>query len=268
VLTQDPTNGDDSLRLEHIRGRGVEGGPNANSIFEINGAIGPFGPDTRVDVIASGLGVSAEPPMIAAFPPETRQALKVFDAPGKGEFPKFSGDFACKIIRLRGIESHWIVTTSITLDDASGIMVGFPYPMSGVSGQLMIRDDNLELTNISMKKGDATLRIDGRVAWPHSDTNPMDDKHLPGDDGPAPRLKPNLRITAKDVPIDRDLLNALPADRRAWLEKIGAGGKLDIEGTVKSASAQGAGADDMDIDLRLDPWKDRRRLAASKATFV
>ena len=37
------------------------------------------------------------------------------------------------------------------------------------------------------------------------------------------------------MPIDKDLLAALPKDRREWLEKLGVGGKLDVDGRIERA---------------------------------
>ncbi len=240
ILAHDPHSGEESLTLDHIRGRGVENGPNANSFVEVNGFIGPFGPDTRVDVTIAGQQIRSEPALMAAFPAVTRQALKLFDAPGQGEFPKFGGDFVCSVLRARGSDSHWIVDTNIRLEDAAGALVGFPYPMSGVSGDLKIHDDNLELANITMNRGDSTLRLDGRVSWPSSDQQVRP--------ASGPILKPDLKVVARNVPVDRDLLNALPPARRAWLQKIGAGGRFDLDGTIKPAKGPSS---DLDLDLRI-----------------
>lgn len=241
LITQDPNTGEESLELQRIRGRGIEGGPNANSYVEVAGKIGPFSEDTRVDIIVSGKGVTAEPALMAAFPPMTRKALTIFDAPGKGEFPKFGGDFECNIVRLREIESHWIIDTHIKLKDAAGALVSFPYMMSGVTGDLIIHDDNVELKSISMKRGEAELTIDGTVSWPSGDA-----PKIRVEDGPL--LKPNLTIVARNVPIDDALLDALPESRRQALRKLGVGGKFDLHGTVRPASAAGA---DPELDMRI-----------------
>jgi hypothetical protein len=127
--------------------------------------MGPFTPEIGVDVIVSGTDIHSEPLLTAAFPAQTRNALKLFDAPGEGELPRFGGDFVCRIKRLKQRKSVWIIETDIKLEDASGMLVAFPYPMSGVSGELKVRDDHIEIANAVMTRGDASLRIDGRVDW-------------------------------------------------------------------------------------------------------
>ncbi|HVT88662.1 MAG TPA: hypothetical protein VHD56_07420 [Tepidisphaeraceae bacterium] len=243
VVDNDPSTGQQRLILDHIHGKGIEGGPNTDTTIQVNGMIAPLGPDCRVDVIVSGQNINSEPALLAAFPPLTRKAMTLFDAPGKGEFPKFSGDFACTIVRLRGLESHWIVETDVRLDQAAGALVAFPYPMSGVQGELKIRDDHVELINVHMNRDDASLRIDGRVYWPTSDQ-----LAAPAKPSDKPTLRPDLKIMAKNVQIDKDLLAALPAKRSEWLKKLGARGKFDLDGTIKPATAA---EDDLDFDLRV-----------------
>ena len=46
----------------------------------------------------------------------------------------------------------------------------------------------------------------------------------------------DLKLAARDVPIDADLLAALPDDRRAWLQKVGISGRVDITGTSRRAN--------------------------------
>src|SRR5688572_25706885 len=270
VIAHDEQTGEESLKLVRIRGRGYAGTLNEDSWVEINGDMGPFTPEIGVDVIVNGTDVHSEPLLTGAFPAQTRKALTLFDAPGKGEYPKFGGDFVCRIKRLKQRKSVWIIETDIKLQDASGVLVAFPYPMSGVTGDLKIRDDHLEIVNASMKRGGATLRIDGRVDWDkRKDPRDADAKTNPTSK-PAPSLRPDLKITARDVPIDRDLLNALPAGRRAWLEKLGVRGTFDLDGTLRADPSAGAKGGDLDFDLRIGLkdgsfWPDDGTFAVSHA---
>ena len=255
VIAHDDDSGEESLRLVNIRGRGYEGTANANSWVTIDGDMGPFTPEIGVDVIVSGTDIHSEPLLMAAFPAQTRNALKLFDAAGNGELPKFGGDFVCRIKRLKQRKSVWIIETDIKLQDASGMLVAFPYPMSGVSGELKVRDDHIEIANAVMTRGDASLRIDGRVDWGRRGPDNTDARDVKPTSAPStqpePSLRPDLKIVAHNVPIDRDLLGALPADRRAWLEKIGARGTFDLAGSLKVSGAPGAKPGDLDFDLRI-----------------
>ena len=263
ALLYDDRTGYDGLELQRIRGQGAAGGPNENSWVEINGTMGPFRSDIGIDVIVTGQNISSEPSLIAAFPEATRTALRAFDAPGKGELPRFSGDFGCSIKRLPQVESHWIIKTDIFLQDAAGELVNFPYPLSGVKGKLEIFDDHVDIIDAHTSKADASIKIDGRVSWTHDEQK----SHAHAAASTQPTLRPDLKIAARNVPIDQDLVQALPPDRREWIQKIGLGGKLDIDGTIRagmreeqrqeladgsdgvpSASSKGG---DLDFDLHL-----------------
>ena len=60
---------------------------------------------------------------------------------------------------------------------------------------------------------------------------------------------PTLAITARNVPIDKQLLAAVSPERRAWLEKIGIAGKLDVDGKIFHPSAATQPAD---VSVELD----------------
>src|SRR5437764_14183696 len=102
--------------------------------------------------------------------------------------------------------------------------------MKNVTGKLQIREGYVDIVNATMKKGDSSLVIDGRVMWRAGVAGA---NLLPGETrGQAVPVRPQLTVTARNVPIDKDLLAALPEDRRKWIEKIGLGGMIDIDGRV------------------------------------
>lgn len=241
----------DKLQIINLRGKGVAGGANAESVITVNGEIGPLAGDTGVNVKVSAPDVSSEPVLMAAFPEEVREALRIFDPAGTGEWPKFNGSFECSVFRPPGKFQRWTINTDIQLREASGALTVFPYPLEKVSGKLAIRDGYVDIIGASMQRGDATLNVDGRVRWkperppgsrPLIGTTRPATPHAPG----APRdkqpsqISPDLKIVARNVPIDEDLLSAMPGDRRKWLERIGVGGVIDVDGRVfrKTPDAQ------------------------------
>src|SRR5581483_11139511 len=165
IVERDETTGDNHLRIEKVHGHGIPNGPNENASIEIDGEMGPFTQAIDVKMVVSGKNVSWEPALMASFPPKTRQALTYFDAPGKGDFPRFRGDFSCNIRRLPEVTSHWNIDTSIHLKDASGSLVAFPYPMEHVAGDLVIGEDHMTIKQAHYQKGDADLLIKGHVDW-------------------------------------------------------------------------------------------------------
>jgi hypothetical protein len=164
-LQRDAQSGEDVVRITDLKGHGVTGGPNEKALVEIDGQIGPFHPDLGVQVTVRGHNVSSEPALSAAFPEQTRKALRVFDAPGKGAYPQFKGSFTTTIDRLPERKAQWTIRTDIHLDDARGALVVFPYLMSGVTGDISVLEDHVEIHHAEMKRGDATLALNGRVDW-------------------------------------------------------------------------------------------------------
>ncbi|MEO6436283.1 MAG: hypothetical protein ABIP55_11070 [Tepidisphaeraceae bacterium] len=230
VFGYDPRTGLEQVRLEGLQGRGVTGGPNADSIIKIAGVFGPLNGDVGVQVTVSSDRVRDEPALRAAFPEDVLIALNNLDADGKGEYPKFRGSFECRIDRAVGPYSLWIVDTDITLDDAAGKMVAFPYLLEHVTGKLAIREGYVDILDATMKRNDASLVIGGRVTWRAGAGGRALE---PGEiDGRVTPARPDLKITARNVPIDKALLDALPEDRRIWLTKAGLTGALDIDGRV------------------------------------
>jgi hypothetical protein len=232
AVDRDPTTGEEHLRVEKIRGHGLPGGPNEKALVEIDGDMGPFTPAIEVNMTVAGKNVSSEPAMMAAFPPKTRQALAFFDAPGKGEFPKFKGDFTCRIKRAPEVVSHWDVETTIHLKDAAGSLVAFPYPMEHVTGELVIGEDHMTIKEAHVQRGDADLTVKGRVEW-------ASDEERAKNPTTAPTLRPALTIAGHNVPIDDALINALPPMHAQWLKRMNAQGRFDLSGKLSSAPTSG-----------------------------
>lgn len=211
-----PDTGRDMMRLINIRGHGAIGGPNENADIFVDGIITPLDDKAGVNIRVRGENISSEPALTHSFPRPVREALTVFDPEGRGQYPTYAGRFECDIIRPIGWRMPWTINVDIDLKTAAGRLVPFPYPLSGVSGRLEIREGYVDIKQASMKRGDGTLVFDGRVRWGK--------KHEP--------VRTDLTITARNTPIDQDLINALPPAQRAWLSAVGMKGTIDIDGRV------------------------------------
>jgi hypothetical protein len=238
-----PAASDGTPRIDvAVRGNGPENGPNRDTILEIKtfgNAIGPVGTNIcGVNVRISGNDISSEETLRDAFPPEVRQALANFDAMHTGRFPQYHGDFVCEVVRPVGPNQRWGFDTDITLRDASGYLVAFPYPMRNLSGKLLIRSGYAEVRDLKMPHpSGGSLAVSGRVAWttPDGPRGPQPLYHAPGAIL-SPRVDEAvttaLDVRVRGLPLDADLLSAIPAERRAWVEKLGATGRIDVDGRV------------------------------------
>lgn len=222
----------EKLFLRNLRGKGVERGPNSDSEISVNGEIGPLNDDAEVRIKVIGKSISAEPALVAAFPGDVRKAMRSLDAHNTGVLPVFHGDFECRIDRPPGPDMPWTIDTDVIIDRAHAALKSFPYPLRDVAMVLYIRDDYLEIAKATMRKGDATLDLSGKIKW----AKPAD-----GTDDPV--IQPSLDITATNVPIDKDLLDAVPASQRAWLQKIALTGTIDAKGKITPAEADDFGWD-------------------------
>lgn len=226
LILQNQTTGHEMLKVESITGRGIAGGPNADRTVSLTGDVGPFNHKCKVHLVITGQGISSEPAIFAALPPETHGAMKFLDAPGHGKFPTFHGDFVCTVDRPPVEHAHWAVATDLKIDQSSARLVAFPYPLDNVSMVLKIRDDFLDIVGAHMQKGQSSLTLNGRVSWTK-----------PTPENPKISVHPDLTISAKNVPIDSDLLNAMPAARARWIRAAGLVGSVDIDGRIAEAVA-------------------------------
>jgi hypothetical protein len=237
VFGRDPATGADRVEIQQVRGRGMEDGPNRNTWIQVDGRVSPIGPTSGVNIRVTSDDAASEEALRLAFPPEVRKALTIFDPGGKGEFPKYRGKFVCDIVRPPGVRTPWSFDTDITLTDGAGKLEAFPYPLEHVKGDLKIRTGHVDIVNLRFQRTGAELSVNGRVSWGReadslllAQGQTLLKRDAPGEDGS--NVVTDLKVTALNVPIDKDLLEALPPDRRGWLEQIGISGTLDIEGRV------------------------------------
>lgn len=225
----------DRIDIMSLRAWGLPGSANADVAFDISGFAGPLGPEAEFKFVIQTRGLSSEPALMRALPRVVREALRIFDAPGTGEHPWFRGNFNCLIHRPPGLKQRWSTSLDAELLDARGILTFFPYPVEHMTAGLSITPDETRIRNGRLRNGSAELIVDGVV------------RHLKGQP-----VEPRLDIRSKDLPLDRHLLGALPADSRHWLEKLGVTGVLDVEGKIAPdpASKSGAVGFDLNVDLK------------------
>lgn len=234
ILDVDPEHGGGTLELRDLKGYGKVGGPNENKIVTVSGTVDHLGPDPGMHLEIGADDIVSEPAVLAAIPHEAQTAVTLFDAPGKGEFPKFAGGFKCVIDREPGKDKHIFLNIDLDIRNGSGRLKSFPYPLENFSARAEIRDDHVVIPWAKMKRNGTELAVSGQVRW--------EDFLKTGE-----KIGTDLKVAVKDMAIDQDLLNALTPVRRAWLQKVGLGGKLDFDGRVYSDKSP----DDIVVDLGL-----------------
>jgi hypothetical protein len=239
LIGRDVITGMDGIRVMNVRGHGLGGGPNENSVVSIDGFIGPFDQVAGIWLDVRARDICSEPALRSALPPVVDRALRLFDPEGMGALPTFRGDVTCHIVRAIGPHKHVFISTDVNLADAEGTLVAFPYRLKHVSGRIEVRDHYLNLIGITAQKGDASVAIDGKVTWRNDHDPPS-----------AIPVGPDVHVVCKNLPIDNDLVNALPAMQRDWLLAAAAGGKLEVDGMVLPSRTPGTPAD-FDFQAKL-----------------
>lgn len=248
ALTRDGDSGLDWILMQGVRGRGAAGGPNADRFLNINGWVGPIGPGQpdpggliriAIDDIAS------EAALDKAFPGDVREALNLFDAPGKGIFPIFRGNAVVEVYKDIGAPGLFKVRVDLDIAKADGMLVGFPYPLKDVSGRVQVREGYADIINVRIPHPTADVRVEGIAAW-----------KMPSHSVP-PHLRDrrtNLKVTVRGLPIDDNLLSALPKDSAEWIAKTGITGLIDVDGVLQGGvggEPYAPGGPDLHYDLAI-----------------
>jgi len=89
--------------------------------------------------------------------------------------------------------------------------VDFPYPLRGISGRVVARPGRVEFEELSARSGEMRGEISGFLT------------HLPEGD------RAKFAISATSVPIDAELLNAIPGEFAVLAENFEPGGDCDVD---------------------------------------
>ncbi|MDB5354219.1 MAG: hypothetical protein JWN24_672 [Phycisphaerales bacterium] len=232
----DAKTGYDYVRIIAMRGCGPADGPNHDRYIQVDGQIGPLGPginDPQVALKVTGKDITCDKALRIAFPEEVKEPMKVLDADARGDEPTFRGDFSSTVFHGQGWAWRWTFDTDLDVADGSVKLVGFPYPLEHLSGVLKVRERYIDIVNAHAKRGTTTLVVNGRVAWEDPD-HPVDGSPMPPPGSPKhqPIVRTDVKVSVHDLPVDSMLLAAMPPAERDWLKKIGATGRIDVEGSV------------------------------------
>jgi hypothetical protein len=114
-----------------------------------------------------------------------------------------------------GFQMPWETAIDADFTDTSALYDKFPYPVDHLQGRLTIRNNKLELKNITGRHRSARFTLNGTIENPKS---------------PSPVVQ--LDLAAKNVPIDDALASALPAATRQIVQNCRLTGTTDIEGSL------------------------------------
>ena len=123
----------------------------------------------------------------------------------------------------------WDQTVTITLPGVSARYAGFPYPIEDLHGAVIVRDRGMLIPQLRGRAGDGELRVTGQSVF-----------------SPDEGSDTALTIQALDVPVDSELLSALPATVERQVSAFHPQGMVDAEVEVRQ---EGSAAP---VELRAD----------------
>lgn len=193
----------------HVRNDGEETsislrGYAGHAPFSLDGRLHGNPLDPGVDLVVDAKG--------AVLDETLRSAL---DEDARGEWDRFrpSGiaDVRCRIFQDPGSKTN--TDAHVTLRGAAAEFVGFPYPMSGLSGVVRIVNADVFVEGVTGRSGGMSVTVDGTFY------------------GSGLAAAHAVTVDAKDVLVDAPLVKAVRAARpeiAARLERMQAGGLADV----------------------------------------
>jgi hypothetical protein len=225
-------------RLEHMRGT-VRFGPDGFKSEDMEGQHGQTavhlegwaknpGPlmETQMQIRATNLALDED--LRAALAPPHRRLYDLYAPAG-------TADAEVAVYRAPERDAQPEIAVHLALVDCQFKPAGFPYLLTGATGEINIWPGRAELVEVRGRHGQARIAISGEVLSPP-------DQELP---------EVRLKITGQDVPLDEDLQQALPERERAVMQSFHLLGLADLEGTVTTGPETGGRLEyDLDIGLK------------------
>lgn len=225
-------------RLDHLRGT-VRFGPerfetedlvgrHGQAVVRLEGWTKNPGPLAETEVRISAQNLALDEDLRAALAPAHRRMYDLYSPGG-------TADAEIAVYRPPQKGAPPEVAVHMTLRDGRFKPQGFPYLVTEATGEVNIWPDRAELLEVRGRHGQARIVLSGEVRWPAADQE-------------FPEV--NLKVAGQDVPLDDDLLEALPERDRQVLRTFHLTGLADIEGTV-TAGPDTQGRLEYDLDIRL-----------------
>jgi len=178
---------------------------------------------SEIVIEAKDIGVGADLEKgIGALGPETLKILRSYSVKGG----TVDAELNIRGSLAKGAERDWAVRLSF--DGCSATFGGFPYALTGLTGQVDIGPTRVFVQHLTGWHGDATVRLSG---WTDArrDHNEM-----------------NIQVRGTNVLLDDDLAAALrPESRKTW-DRFRPSGVADIDVVISTPTRKDAG-----VDVRL-----------------
>lgn len=166
---------------------------------------------TAVDLNFSGQGVKLNTELRDALSPRFRSIWDQFDLSG-------TADLEVSMSRAGPTGDQpapWLTTVEGAISDGQARFAGFPYPVSGLHGNVRVTPSRIEVSRLAGHNGDAQVSVEGYAQL-----------------GPAGPSEMELRLDAKGVVFNDQLMAALPDGSREAVAAFSPQGKFDLSGRI------------------------------------
>ncbi len=191
----------DGIVIHDLRGRHGDG-----EVVVEGWAGGP----TRCDAVRlwiRGLHVPIDDELRASVPAKYSQITEEYQPEGSVDLDISLARPAC----ANGELGMWHTDCSLAFDDLSACYVRFPYPVEHLRGSLFIDRHQVQIENIVGEANGATIGVNGVVVLGKNRATDLD-----------------IVIIARDLPLDDELMTALPDGTRRQLWAFNPTGRCDV----------------------------------------
>jgi len=158
-----------------------------------------------VDINIDAPQIAVDEEFLSALPPDLQRRCQRFAPEGR------VGASLWLLRNAPGVEKTTDYRLVLSPQDMQVCYEAFPYPFVGLSGTIVLTPDLVELINLTTRDGEMYASINGMIEYGSG---------LHGRD---------LSLTAKNVPIDEDLLAAVPEDLAALSKRFSQGGVCNMD---------------------------------------
>ena len=210
------------VHLDHLVGR------HGSAQVSVDGWLTSPTTTCGVDLQIEGRGVELDETLYACLSSTYRAIWEAFD-------PRGFANIQVNLHRPEGAAHApprpWESLISADLLHVSACYEGLPLPMTNVRGRIEITPDRFVVDGIDGCYREASWSVRGQVGMPN---------------GRRPGV--NLELAAREVPVDEEILAALPEDGQRLLNLLGLRGRVDVRGKVRSSAY---GSLDYDLAIKL-----------------
>jgi len=196
---------------------------------EVNGWYADTTHCAEADIRVTGRHIPIDDVLCQALSPRFQTILRRFQPQGEIDLDIVIRRPACQEIE----PMPWEQTVTITLPGINARYVGFPFPVEDLTGEVIVHDRNMLIPQLRGRAGEGEMRVTGQSVFSSEE----------GSDTA-------LTIQAVNVPIDAELLAALPDKVERYVAAFRPRGTVNSDVSVRQQGSDASVELEADISVR------------------